>query len=133
MSLQTLSLQTLKEQAYQLPASDRLELATAILQSLQPSSAIESWQFLVVRPHSWRRQLYVKGRKLLASIVWQDMLSNNMTPDEAADNWELSLSAIQEIIRYCETHQDLLKLEAEEERCRLQDPGVSFEPITAAG
>jgi uncharacterized protein (DUF433 family) len=133
MSLQTLSLQTLKEQAYQLPASDRLELATAILQSLQPSSAIESWQFLVVRPHSWRRQLYVKGRKLLASIVWQDMLSNNMMPDEAADNWELSLSAIQEIIRYCETHQDLLKLEAEEERCRLQDPGVSFEPITAAG
>jgi uncharacterized protein (DUF433 family) len=127
MSLQTLSLQTLKEQAYQLPASDRLELATAILQSLQPSAAIECWQFLVVRPHSWRRQLYIKGRKLLASIVWQDMLSNNMTPDEVAENWELSLSAIQEIIRYCETHQDLLRLEAEEERCRLQDQGAPIQ------
>jgi uncharacterized protein (DUF433 family) len=127
MSLQTLSLQTLKEQAYQLPASDRLELATAILQSLQPSAAIESWQFLVVRPHSWRRQLYIKGRKLLASIVWQDMISNRMTPDEVADNWELSLSAIQEIIRYCETHQDLLRLEAEEERCRLQDQGAPIQ------
>jgi hypothetical protein len=132
MSLQTLSLQTLKEQAYQLPASDRIELATAILQSLQPRASIESWEFLVARPHSWRRQLYVKGRKLLASIVWQDMLSNNMTPDEAADNWDLSLSAIQEIVRYCETHPDLLKLEAEEERCRLQEQGVSFEPIAAA-
>ncbi len=133
MSLQALSLQTLKDQAYQLPAQDRLELATAILQSLQPSSSMDSWQFLVARPHSWRRQFYIKGRTVLASIVWQDMLSNRMTLDEAADNWDLSRSAIQEIIRYCETHQDLLRLEAEEERCRLQEQGVSVEPVAAAG
>jgi hypothetical protein len=126
-----MSLQNLKEQAYKLPTRDRLELATAILQSLQPDST-ESWQFLVARPHPWRKQLYVKGRKLLASIVWHDMLTNNMTSEAAAENWDLPLLAIQEITQYCQTHQELLTLEAAEERCRLQEQGTSLEPITAA-
>jgi hypothetical protein len=119
-----MSLQNLKQQAYQ--TGDRLELATAILQSLQDTASTESWQ-LVARPHPWRRQLVVKGRKLLASIVWQDMLSNHLSPEETADNWDLPIAAIQEICQYCETHQDLLKLESEEERCRLQAQGVNLE------
>ncbi len=125
-----MSLQNLKQQAYQLPIGDRLELATAILQSLQVPD--ESWQFLVARPHAWRRQLVVKGRKLLASIVWQDMLSNHLSPEAAADNWDLPIAAIHEICQYCETHQDLLKLEAEEELYRLQEQGVNLESIAAA-
>lgn len=27
------------------------------------------WRFLVERKHSWRKQLYVKGRRLLASTI----------------------------------------------------------------
>jgi hypothetical protein len=127
-----MSLQSLKAEAYQLPASDRLELATAILQSLQVSPPSESWQFLVSRPHPWRRQLYVKGQKLLASLVWQDMLANDLSPEAAAENWDLPLAAIAEISQYCLLHQDLLKLEAAEERSRLQAQGVAFEPIAAA-
>jgi hypothetical protein len=127
-----MSLQNLKQQAYQLPTGDRLELATAILQSLQGNASTESWQFLVARPHPWRRQLVVKGRKLLASIVWQDMLSNHLSPEEAADNWDLPIAAIHEICQYCETHQDLLKLESAEECCRLQAQGVTLESIAAA-
>ncbi len=126
-----MSLQTLKEQAYQLPEGDRLELATAILKSLQLTSS-ESWQFLVARPHPWRKQLYVKGRKLLVSIVWQDMLANQMTIEDAAENWDLPIQAIQEITQYCETHQGLITIEAEEELYRLQTEGVSCESIAAA-
>jgi hypothetical protein len=125
-----MSLQSLKEQAYGLPASDRLELATAILQSLQVSP--EPWKFLVARPHDWRRQLSIKGSKLLASTVWRDMLANEMTSAQTAENWNLPIAAIQEVIQYCETHQDLLKLEAEEERHRLQEQGVSLERIPTA-
>lgn len=135
-----MSLQQLKEQAYQLAADDRWELAMDILRSLQSAPAeptlLESpamaWQFLVARPHPWRKQLYIKGRKLLASIVWQDMLTNQLTPEAAADNWDLPPAAIAEICQYCEAHRDLIALEAEEERCRLQAQGVSFEPITTA-
>jgi hypothetical protein len=127
-----MSLQSLKVQAYQLPASDRLELATAILQSLQVSPPIEPWEFLIARPHPWRRQLYIKGQKLLASVVWQDMLTNDLSPEAAAENWDLPLAAIAEISQYCQIHQDLLKLEAAEERSRLQSQGVALEPIAAA-
>ncbi|MEO0536729.1 MAG: hypothetical protein AAF215_23065 [Cyanobacteria bacterium P01_A01_bin.123] len=127
-----MSLQEIKEQATQLPASERLELISAVIQSLQDVPPIEDWQFLVYRPHPWRKQLSIKGRKLLAATLWQDMLANQMTLEQAAENWGLPLAAIQEAVQYCETHQDLLRLEAEEERHRLQGRGVALEPNPTA-
>jgi hypothetical protein len=127
-----MSLQELKEQACKLPVSDRLTLISAIIQSLQDTSQTEDWQYLVARPHPWRKQLYIKGRKLLASTVWQDMIANQMSPEQAAENWDLPLSAIHETIRYCESHQELLKQEADEERYRLEEKGVSLESTNAA-
>lgn len=125
-----MTLQELKEQASQLPVSERLELMTAIVQSLS-SDQSGSWQYLVARPHPWRTQLYIKGHKLLASTVWQDLKINNMTAEQAAENWDLPISAIHEAIQYCESHQDLIKLEANEERHRLETKGASLEPKTA--
>ncbi|HLK60525.1 MAG TPA: hypothetical protein VKU00_28445 [Chthonomonadaceae bacterium] len=82
------------------------------------------WTYLTSRPHSWKRQLYVKGRRLTAANVWYDMLANRMTLQEAAENWELPLEAIEEIVRYCETHRDLIAMEADEEKYFLQEKGV---------
>jgi hypothetical protein len=87
---------------------------------------------LVARLHPWRRQLYIKGRKLLASIVWQDSITNQMSAEQAAENWDLPLAAIHEIIDYCENNQELLKLESDQERYRLAAKGVALEPTTAA-
>jgi len=56
-----------------------------------------------------------------------------MTPEQAADNWDLPLAAIQEVLLYCEANQDLLRLEAEEEGYRLREKGVSLEPSAAGG
>jgi len=125
-------LQELKEQSYKLSTNDRLDLIIALIQSLQSSVEIADWQYLEKRSHPWRRQLYIKGRKLLASTIWQDILSNQMSNEEAADNWDLPLDAIYEVIRYCESHQELLKLEADEEQYCLTTKGVSFELKTAA-
>lgn len=86
------------------------------------------WQYLESRPHSWRQQLYIKGRRLRAFTVWSDMIANEMTPEEVAESKELPLAAVYEAIEYCETHQDLLKKEAEEERRYLEEHGVSLEP-----
>ena len=91
------------------------ERAVAILQLAQNQVEVDDWQYLAKRNHPWRKQLYVKGQKLLASTVWQDMITNGMSVEAAADNWDLPLDAIDEIIRYCESNQDLLKLEADEE------------------
>ena len=87
----------------------------------------EEWLYLVKRPHQWRKQLYIKGRKLLASTVWQDLVINQMSKEELAENWDIPLVVIEEVIKYCETHQELIKLEAEEERYRLQEKGVDIE------
>ncbi|MBH8554998.1 hypothetical protein I8751_22155 [Nostocaceae cyanobacterium CENA357] len=127
-----MSLRELKEQACKLPVSDRLALISAVIQSLQDMPQMENWQYLVARPHPWHKQLYIKGRKLLASTVWQDMIINQMSPEEAAENWDLPISAISETISYCESHQELLKLEADEERHRLEAKGVSIESTNAA-
>jgi uncharacterized protein (DUF433 family) len=88
------------------------------------------WQYLEKRPHPWRQQLYLKGRRLRAFTVWMDMLVNELTPEEVAENKELPLAAVKEAIEYCETHQDLLKREAEEERRKLEAKGISLEPKT---
>ena len=127
-----MSLQELQEKACQLSVSDRLALLGAIVQSLQSTPEIENWQYLVSRPHSWRKQLYIKGRKLLASTIWRDMTANQMSPEQAAENWDLPLSAIYEAIDYCQKYQEILKLEADEERYRLEVKGVQVEPTNAA-
>lgn len=126
---------TLKRQmgpGSQLFVRTREEQVRLLIPELEPEPQ-PNWQYLVERPHPWRRQLYLKGRKLMASTVWLDAIANEMSPEEAADNWELPLAAIEEVFRYCQTHQDLLKMEAEEERLRLQEKGVSLEPKTTPG
>ncbi len=59
------------------------------------------------------------------------MQVNEDTPEEAAQNWDLPLEAIDDIVRYCESHRDLLALEADEERRRLAEGGFSIEPASA--
>ena len=86
------------------------------------------WKYLESRPKSWRKQLYLKGKKLRANTVWSDMLVNGDSIEETADNWDLPKEAIEEVIRYCETHSELLRAEAESERLYLEKRGVLIEP-----
>ncbi len=85
------------------------------------------WRWLVERPHPWRRQLWVKGRKLLAAAVWLDALTNDMSPREAAKNWDLPLEACEEIFAYCEANRTLIEAEANEERQRLKRANVDVD------
>jgi hypothetical protein len=86
------------------------------------------WKYLVERPHDWRRQLFIKGRKLLASSVWMDMIVNEQSREEAAYGWDLPVEAIDEVIQYCESNKDLIGMEADEERRLLIAQGISLEP-----
>ena len=91
-----------------------------------------SWKYLTPRRHSWKRQLYVKGRRVTAANVSYDMQANSMTVEQAAENWELPIEAVHEIESYCATHQDLIDMEAEEERRALQDAGIRITAVTPA-
>lgn len=106
------------------------EQVELVIPGLQPPLQTP-WKYLVERPHPWRRQLYVKGRRLLAATVWQDMLVNELSLDATAENFALPVDAVVEIIRYCEANQELLQMEADEERRRLEEKGVTIEPTPA--
>ena len=93
--------------------------------------SITQWQYLEKRPHPWRQQLYIKGRRMKASTVWIDMLANKLTPEEVAETKELPLAAVKEALEYCESHQELLQKEAQIERQRLEAKGISLEPKIA--
>lgn len=86
-----------------------------------------TWTYLVQVPHSWKKQLYVKGRKLPAAAVWTAMMVNKLSREDAASNWELPLAAIDEIVEYCESNKELLQMEAAEEARRLAQKGIKLE------
>ncbi|MBR8836569.1 MAG: hypothetical protein DSM106950_21765 [Stigonema ocellatum SAG 48.90 = DSM 106950] len=111
---------------YQIRLVAPTEQIHLVVPELEPAPQ-STWQYLVSRPHPWRRQLYVKGRRLLAATVWQDMQLNHLSPEEAAENFALPIAAINEIIRYCEANLELIKMEADEERYLLEQRGVSVE------
>lgn len=88
------------------------------------------WRFLVERPHSWKRQLFVKGRKLPAANVWRSMIVDKQTVEEAAFDWDLPVEAVDEIIRYCEANRELISAEAEEERAYVESV-ATLKPVQA--
>ncbi|MGB3790524.1 MAG: hypothetical protein WA949_21125 [Phormidesmis sp.] len=125
-----MTLQELKEKAAALSLNDRLELVDSIIQSLKESARNRSWKFLEPRAESWRKQLYLRGSRLRASSLCSDMVTNNMTPEESAEDWDLPLAAIVEAMEYCQLNKDLIAAEADEERRSLDEPGASLTPHT---
>jgi len=91
-------------------------------------AGLGSWTYLVERNYSWKKQLFIKGRRLTAAQVWLDMRANDMTLSAAAENWDLPEEAVAEIVEYCESNAPLLKMEADEERLFLSSQGVKLAP-----
>lgn len=84
------------------------------------------WLYLVEQSHPWKRQLFVKGRKLPASAVWSTMFANKLSIEESAENWDLPVDAVREIIEYCESNKYLLEMEAAEELRRMEQAGIGL-------
>jgi uncharacterized protein (DUF427 family) len=62
-----------------------------------------------------------------------DMQTEGTTLKDAAWNWDLPVEAIEEIVRYCESHADLLDWEAKEEKGQLMSKVISLSPLLVAG
>ena len=89
---------------------------------------MQTWRFLIKQAHPWKQQLFVKGRKLSAATVWSGMIINKLSREQAAENWDLPIEAIDEIVAYCEENKTLLEMEALEERRLLAERGIEVEP-----
>jgi uncharacterized protein (DUF433 family) len=86
------------------------------------------WQYLVARPHSWRRQLGIKGRNMTVGQLVSTVRANCYTPEQASENLGLPLAAIHEALAYYAENRSLIELEASEERRRLAQEGYPLEP-----
>jgi uncharacterized protein (DUF433 family) len=86
------------------------------------------WQFLVARPHRWRRQLCIKGRNMTVGQLVSTVRANRYTPEQASEELELPVSAINEALACYAEHRDLIEMEASEERRRLAERGSALEP-----
>lgn len=101
--------------------------------SVSPPAPGAPWQHLEERPHSWRRQLSVKDRRLRAFSVWSDMIASGLSAEEVAQSRELSVEAVQECIRPCEENQPLLQSECEREKRWLLAREVRLDPSPSRG
>ena len=89
---------------------------------------ISEWRYLVARQHPWQRQMAFKGRRLLASTVWRDVVANGQSLEQAAEEWDLPVEAVDEAVRWCEANRALLEMEAREQARRLTAEGVAIAP-----
>jgi uncharacterized protein (DUF433 family) len=64
--------------------------------------------FLVARPHAWRRQLWIKGRRITAGDLARTVEIEGWTPERAASEFDLPLHAVLEAQRYAASHRDLV-------------------------
>ena len=85
------------------------------------------WKYLEARPTSWKKQLFLKGRRVTAANIWLDMLTNSRSVRDEAANWDLSVEIVEEIVRYCEANRDLITKESEHERLFMKREGI---PLT---
>lgn len=120
----TIEIQILQEKLDEaLSRIQRLEERIGIL-----DEPVLGWHYLVSRPHPWRRQLAIKGRNMTVGQLVSTLRSNRLSPEQASEDLDLLLEAIQEALTYYAGNRTLLELEAAEERRRLAERGHPLEP-----
>ena len=93
---------------------------------------VSEWVYLESRPHAWKRELFLKGTRVRAGVIYSSMIANHLTREETAADWNLPPKAIDEIISYCEQNWPLIAEEVTRERRSAEAAGVCLEPPVAS-
>jgi uncharacterized protein (DUF433 family) len=91
------------------------------------------YQYLVERPETGRRQLYLTGRNMTVGQLIYKMRANDLDAEAAAKDMDLPLGQVREAEVYYETHRDLIESEFAEERRALHEQGVALESQDLSG
>lgn len=91
------------------------------------------YKFLEPRPGSHYRQLFVRGRNLLAEVVYRATLGpESRTPNEVAQDYGIPREAVDEAVDYCLHHADLLQHEREDILTDIRQRGLDTPPCVPA-
>jgi uncharacterized protein (DUF433 family) len=91
------------------------------------------YQHLERNPRSAYRQLFIKGRRIRAWVIYCEHVAQERTAEEIAEDYDLPLEAVRESIAYCssnppEVRGDLIR-EEESMRARgMLDPEYKYNP-----
>lgn len=77
--------------------------------------------WLVQRPHPWRRQPWIKGRRLTAGDLARTIEIEDWTPEQAATEFDLPIEAILEAQRYLAANRELVLAEEQENAIAAQE------------
>ena len=94
---------------------------------------VEPWKHLVRRNHPWRRQLYIKGRKMTVRQLLSSIPASGSSEEDAAENLDLPVEAIREALAYAEENAALLTYETAYEHLRLAERGKRVGPWSIPG
>jgi uncharacterized protein (DUF433 family) len=66
------------------------------------------WKYLEAHPQSSYKQLFIKGTRIRAEIIYYSWLDAEppepTTPEEVAADWNVSVEAVREAIAYCQSN-----------------------------
>jgi hypothetical protein len=78
--------------------AEALERIQHLEEEVSTGKELPRWQYLIARPHRWRRQLSIKGRNMTVGQLVSTVRANRYTPEQASEELELPLAAIYEAL-----------------------------------
>lgn len=87
------------------------------------------YQYLEARPRSNYRQLWVKGRHMRAEVLYRLTVGPHpQSPKEIAQDFDLSVVAVEEAVDYCQQNRGLLDAERAREEATMKRLGLDQPP-----
>jgi uncharacterized protein (DUF433 family) len=85
-----------------------------------------TWRHLAPNPKSCYKQLFVKGTRIRARVLYGMFMSAHepMTPQEIAAEFNLPLEAVQEAIAYCQANPPEIIKDFEREERLMEASGI---------
>jgi uncharacterized protein (DUF433 family) len=91
------------------------------------TSSASRWSYLAPKPGSAYRQLFVKGTRIAARILYGLHVNEEepMTLEEIATAYNLPLDAVREAVAYCQSNPPEIQLDWEREEAHMQARAAS--------
>jgi uncharacterized protein (DUF433 family) len=84
------------------------------------------WQYLAPKAKSAYKQLFIKGTRVRADVVYYLSVGREpMTPEEIAVDYGLPLEAVKEAIAYCQTKPPEIEEDRRAEECVMEATGMN--------
>ena len=86
-----------------------------------------TWQYLAPNPKSCYKQLFVKGTRIRARVLYGMFMSADepMTPEQIAADFDLPVEAVREAIAYCQANPPEIVQDLAREERLMQASGMN--------